>query len=184
MIRQTLLAGLTACVLAGCANSNQNAILDPHYKSGQYQSINQTVALSVVDQRNASPTIFVNKDGSTQQLSTAQLEQKITQLMSEALQTNGAQVSAMGAMKFDVAIHTLKADVEQGTFEHTSTANAALQVFVSKGGSKFNKMYKGQSEFKGPFGFDQAKVEAQLNKLLEQLSARIMSDPELNQFIN
>lgn len=182
VIRLFLLSAALVTV-SGCANRAAEAILDPQYQGGQYHQFNQTVSLQVNDQRANKATLIVSDGEHSQQQLTQGLDSKLTRVFEQGLQRNGAQVSAMGATHIRIAIHDLHAHVEQNTVDHNSTAKIALQVFVQRNGSQFNKMYNGQSQFSGPFGYDQAKVEAQLNKQIEQLVIRIMNDPELNNYM-
>ena len=173
----------TTVLISGCTNRSSQAILDPKYQSGQYTQFNQAVALNIVDQRAKSATISVAHGQNRYLMPTASLDDKIYTVFSQALSANGAQVNTMAGTRMQVSIYSLNASVMQNTVDHMSDAQIALQVFVERNGSQFNKMYNGQSQFRAPFGFDQAKVEAQLNKLIEQLVTRIMNDPELNNYM-
>lgn len=182
--RFSLLAVIAlSTALTGCSNRSAQAILDPFYQSGQFTSYNQSLSLQVIDQRAKAPTISIAQGKNRYLMSTPDLNNKMQKVFTQALQANGAQINTMAGTRMQVAIHTLNATVMQNTVDHYSEAQIALQVFVERNGSQFNKMYNGQSQFRGPFGYDQAKVEAQLNKLIEQLVARIMSDPELNNYM-
>ncbi|MFY8274202.1 YajG family lipoprotein [Pseudoalteromonas sp. SSDWG2] len=169
--------------VSGCANRTTQAILDPKYQSGQYTQFNQSVSLNIIDQRAKSATISVAHGDERFLMPTQGLDSKMFKVFEQALKVNGAQVSALATSQLQVSIHSLNATVTQNTIDHVSEAQIALQVFVNRNGSQFSKMYNGQSQFRGPFGYDQAKVEAQLNKLIEQLVTRIMSDPELNNYM-
>ncbi|WP_462158998.1 YajG family lipoprotein [Pseudoalteromonas sp. GB56] len=170
-------------LVTGCTNRSSQAILDPQYQSGQLTQYNQAVTLQIVDQRAKAATISIAHGDNRFLMPTQNLDNKIYKVFEQALKANGAQVNAMATSHFQVSIHSLNASVMQNTVDHMSEAQIALQVFVERNGSQFNKMYNGQSQFRAPFGYDQAKVEAQLNKLIEQLVARIMNDPELNNYM-
>ena len=58
-----------------------------------------------------------------------------------------------------------------------------LEVKLNKGKRSFNKYYNGSQNNEGPLIFDKAKVEGQLNTLLEQMISRIVNDAELKEFL-
>ncbi|KKN27862.1 hypothetical protein LCGC14_0860090, partial [marine sediment metagenome] len=92
-------------------------------------------------------------------------------------------ISNLASVRFEVDIHALQAVVTEKLVSHTSEAHIELGVRVIRASSNFSKVYRGSANLEGPFSHERAKIEGQLNKLTEQIITRIVSDPELIEFL-
>ena len=104
-------------------------------------------------------------------------------MIDSALSRNGASISNLATTRFEVDIHTLQAVVTEKMLTHTSDAKIELGLRVIRSTSNFSKTYRGNASLEAPLGHDRAKIEGQLNKLIEQLITRMVSDPELLAFL-
>ncbi len=178
-----IIPALLLTLLAGCAAPGNTLILSPRYQGGQVAALNGAINLNVQDARAGDATLLVNKGGKQTTATSPELAAKLNAVIGQAFTSNGMEVSYKAARTLNVTLHHLQAIVSEQTFEHQSEAVIELGVEISDRGRSFNKLYNGKSQFSAPLGHDRAKVEAQLNKLIEQLATRIVSDPELTGFL-
>lgn len=170
-------------ILAGCANQPNQVILNPVYKNGQISVINANLNTSVIDLRGDSSTLKLIESDKTKTFASQGITESIKSILDSALSRNGADISNLSAMRFEVDINALQAVVTETMVSHKSEAKIELGVRVLRASSTFTKVYKGSAKLEGPLSHDRAKIEGQLNKLTEQIITRIVSDPELIEFL-
>jgi uncharacterized lipoprotein len=170
-------------ILAGCANQPNQVILNPVYKNGQISVINNSLSTSVIDLRGDTATLKLIDSDKTKTFASQGITESVKSVLDSALSRNGASISNLATMRFEVDIHALQAIVIEKLMSHTSEANIELGVRVIRATSNFSKVYRGSANLKGPLSHDRAKIEGQLNKLTEQIITRIVSDPELIEFL-
>ena len=180
---KALLSCCTLVVFSGCANQPNQFILNPVYKSGQISSINSSLNTSVIDLRGDSATLKLIESSKTKTIASTGITESVKSALDSALSRNGASISNLAQLRFELDIHTLQAVVTETLMSHTSEAKIEFEVRVIRPTSNFSKRYSGNANLSGPLGHDRAKVEGQLNKLTEQLITRIVSDPELIAFL-
>jgi uncharacterized lipoprotein len=170
-------------ILTGCAQQPNQVILNPVYKQGQISTINSSLNTSVIDLRGDTSTLKLVTSDKTKTFASQGLTNSVKSILDSALNRNGARVSNRATVRFEVDIHALQAIVTEKLLSHSSAASIELGVRVVRSTSSFSKIYTGNAKLDGPLGHDRAKIEGQLNKLTEQIITRIVSDPELIQFL-
>ena len=175
--------GCVLLILGGCANQPSQVILNPVYKSGQISTINSSLSTSVIDLRGDSSTLKLIESDKTKTFASQGLTESVKSVLDSALSRNGASISNLASVRFEVDIHALQAVVTEKLVSHTSEAHIELGVRVIRASSNFSKVYRGSANLEGPFSHERAKIEGQLNKLTEQIITRIVSDPELIEFL-
>ncbi|MBB1280762.1 MULTISPECIES: YajG family lipoprotein [Pseudoalteromonas] len=170
-------------ILGGCANQPSQVILNPVYKNGQISTINSSLSTSVIDLRGDTSTLKLIESDKTKTFASQGITSSIKSVLDSALSRNGASISNLATVRFEVDIHALQAVVTEKLVSHTSEAHIELGVRVIRASSNFSKVYRGSANLEGPFSHEQAKIEGQLNKLTEQVITRIVSDPELIEFL-
>lgn len=169
--------------VSGCAYTTNQMILNPVYKHGQISTINSSINTSVIDLRPDMSTVKLVKSNQTKTLASPGVSQLVKGILDSALSQNGARITNLATVRFEVDIHHLQAYVIEKMLNHTSVASIEFGVRIIAPTRNFSKVYQGTANLAGPFGHDKAKVESQLNKLTEQLITRIVSDPELIAFL-
>ncbi|ATG57457.1 MULTISPECIES: YajG family lipoprotein [Pseudoalteromonas] len=171
------------CILAGCANQPSQVILNPVYQNGQVSTINTSLSTSVIDVRGDTSTLTLVESDKTKTFASQGITESIKSALDSALSRNGASISNLATTRFELDINALQAVVTETLVSHKSEAKIELSVRVIRATSNFTKKYSGNAALEGPLGHDRAKIEGQLNKLTEQMITRIVSDPELIQFL-
>ncbi|MGB5789197.1 MAG: YajG family lipoprotein [Pseudoalteromonas nigrifaciens] len=178
-----LLPWLVFLALPACSNQPNQIILNPVYKSGQISSINSSLSTSVIDLRGDTATLKLIESDKTKTFASHGITASVKSALDSALSRNGASISNLATVRFEVDIHALQAVVTEKLMSHTSAASIEFGVRVIRATSNFSKVYRGNANLAGPLGHDRAKIEGQLNKLTEQIITRIVSDPELIEFL-
>lgn len=176
----TLLAGIT---LTGCQAPSQHVILQPNYTAVNPVVLNQSIAISVADQRQTQTTMTIRKSDSKESLQSLYLAENITPMLEKAFKQVGANVTNASDTQIQLNIKTLHTNVEQSIHKYSATGNVVFELVATKGLDSFSKTFRGNNSQEGPFGYDKATIEAQLNRLLEDVISRIVSDPQVIGFI-
>jgi uncharacterized lipoprotein len=176
-------ASCSLLLLNACSTEPNQVIFNPVYKSGQISNINSSVSTSVIDLRGNSTTLKIIASDQTKTIASQGISESIKSILDSALSRNGASISNLATIRFELDINTLQAVVNEKLMTHTSDSQIAFTVRVVRATSTFSKAYTGKANLEGPLSHDRAKVEGQLNKLTEQIITRIVSDPELIAFL-
>ncbi|TMO05291.1 hypothetical protein CWB60_13505 [Pseudoalteromonas sp. S327] len=178
-----ILACYSMLVFSACSNQPNQVILNPVYKSGQISVISASLSTSVIDLRGDSATLKLVESDKTKTFASQDIVTSVKSVLDSALNRNGASISNLATTRFELDIHALQAQVTEKLMSHTSEAHIELGVRVIRSTSNFSKVYRGSANLEGPLSHDRAKIEGQLNKLTEQIITRIVSDPELIEFL-
>jgi len=165
--------------LSACSNQPNQLILNPVYQGGKVSVINSNLSTSVIDLRGDNVTLKIIESDKTKTLASPGIADSVKSALDSALSRNGANISNLSTIRFELDIHQLQAVVTEKMMTHSSNATIEFGVRVVKNASTFNKNYQGNANLEGPLSHDRAKIEGQLNKLTEQIITRIVSDPEL-----
>lgn len=174
---KTSLSILTFSLLVGCSSAPKEFIFSPNYTLTHQAVLNKQISLSVNDKRNSAITVSVKDDDSTQTFSNNNLVQSITPAIEQALAQIGVKNSA-NSQPLAINIEVLNSNVEQALHKHTVSSQAELEVVIENTQQRFTKRYKGTRQSEAPLGYDKADVEKQVNRLVEELITRIVTDPE------
>ncbi len=182
-LTHTIVTCCALLILAGCAKQSGQVILNPVYKNGQISTIDSSLSTSVIDLRGDTSTLKLIESDKTKTFASQGLTDSVKSVLDSALNRNGASISNLATVRFEVDIHALQAVVTEKLMSHTSEATIELGVRVIRSTSNFSKVYRGSANLEGPLSHERAKIEGQLNKLTEQIITRIVSDPELIEFL-
>ncbi|TMP04311.1 hypothetical protein CWC11_11670 [Pseudoalteromonas sp. S3178] len=182
-LTHTIVTCCALLILAGCAKQPGQVILNPVYKNGQISTINSSLSTSVIDLRGDTSTLKLIESDKTKTFASQGITDSVKSVLDSALNRNGASISNLATVRFEVDIHALQAVVTEKLMSHTSEATIELGVRVIRSTSNFSKVYRGSANLEGPLSHERAKIEGQLNKLTEQIITRIVSDPELIEFL-
>jgi len=100
-------------ILGGCANQPSQVILNPVYKSGQISSINSSLSTSVIDLRGDTSTLKLIGSDKTKTFASQGITSSIKSVLDSALSRNGASISNLASVRFEVDIHALQAVVTE-----------------------------------------------------------------------
>ena len=176
---------LLFCVLAvsACQSLPERIIIAPNYTAAAQLSIANNIDLSVQDNRETPTTLRILKKDDVTKVASNDLEHSLNSALSKALENSGVNINASSQNQMALHIHQLEVIVKQQTLKYRSEGIIELEVKLNKGKRSFNKYYNGSQNSEGPLIFDKAKVEGQLNTLLEQMISRIVNDVELQEFL-
>ena len=139
--------------------------------------INKDVSLLVNDKRNSAITVNINNDDGIHTFKNNDLAQSITPALEQALAQVGVTNSANSQL-LTINIDVLNCTIEQMLYKHTVNSQVELEVVFENSDQRFTKRYKGTRQSEAPLTYDKADVEKQVNRLLEELITRIVTDPE------
>lgn len=174
---------LTLGLMAGCSSTTQQFIFSPNYTQTHQKAAQQDVSLSVNDKRASFTTVTIKNSDGTQALADKYIADSIKPAIEQALAQVGANNSGMGKA-LDVNIQQLNTTIVQQLHKHSTTTKAELEVVIETTEHRFAKRYKGNKQSEAPLGFDKAKVEQQVNRLIEEMITRIVTDPEFITAVN
>jgi len=116
---KALLSCCTLVVFSGCANQPNQLILNPVYKSGQISSINSSLNTSVIDLRGDSATLKLIESSKTKTIASTGITESVKSALDSALSRNGASISNLAQLRFELDIHALQAVVTEKLMSHT-----------------------------------------------------------------
>lgn len=174
---------IASMLLAGCQAPSQHVILQPNYTAVNPIVLSQPIAISVHDQRQSQTTMTIRKSDSKESLQSLYLAENITPMLEKAFTQVGARVVNSSDVQMQLNIKTLHTNIEQSIHKYSATGNVVFELVATKGLDSFSKTFRGNNSQEGPFGYDKATIEAQLNRLLEDVISRIVSDPQVIDFI-
>lgn len=172
--------GLSLSLLAACSSKPQQFIFSPNYTLSHQNVVQKDIALSVNDRRASFTTVTIKNSDGTQALADKYVSNAITPAIKTALEQIGASNSSIGKA-LDINILLLQSTIKQQLHKHSVSSAAELEVVVEDTEHRFTKRYKGNQQSEAPLSYDKANVEKQVNRLIEDIIARIVTDPE---FIN
>ncbi len=174
---------LVTVLLTACQNAPNKIIIQPNYTYPSSNAFIDNMALTVQDIRQNATALRVIETDKTVKIPSNNLEQALAKTLSNALTNNGVNLDPYAATQMQIDIHQLEVIVQQQTFKYRSEGIVELEVKISQGNRNFSKYYNGNQNSEGPLFHDKAKIESQINTLLEQLINRIVNDNELHEFI-
>ncbi len=174
---------LSLATLIGCQSTPQNIILLPNYTVSHAAAFSVPATLTVLDKRNTNTTVTVNYADRQEALPSKQLVPNLTQSFSDAFTRRGSIITAQANHQIEIVLHQLHTGIEQQLHKHASSGTVDIELKMSHAGQTFSKHYTGNHNAEGPFSYDKAKVESQMNRLLENIIDRMMLDPEVIQFL-
>lgn len=174
---------LSCALLSACSSPLRHAILAPSYSGTQFQHLPFAMQVQVNDHRISKFAIKVVDQEPQIYLPDANVPIQVQQAFNSAWQAQGITLSKDAHIALTLNIKMLNARITETYSQHQSIAKTEFEVVVRKGKKTFSKVYSGSAELNGPLRHEQAKIENQLNHLIEQTLTRIVSDSELANFL-
>ncbi|MCL1073697.1 YajG family lipoprotein [Shewanella dokdonensis] len=184
---KSIIAALTiGIMLSACASQGPDKIaLGPESPQVQVQTQQPTpLALSASDLRTVNYVVRFDDEKSPRVIGTMQNMRDLTeQLFRKGFSNAGYQIDPASGTTLEMRLEQLQTDVDESMLGFEAVTNLAFSVQASNSQQTFSKRYSAISRLKGPLNADFATLELDINKLMTKLSAQIISDPELNQFL-
>ena len=185
---KSLFLSLIALVaLSGCASQMPSHIaLNPQVPDIQTQSHSlQSLTLETIDTRPANFIVrFNNGDEAAKLVSPSEAPRRqMDEVFREGLIKAGYQVTPSSMKQIQFQLEQLLTDVNDTTFGYEANSNIVINVIAKNDRDTLTKRYTARNTVTGPFSADFATLELAINKLLDELSSKILTDPELNTFI-
>ncbi|WP_417760362.1 YajG family lipoprotein [Shewanella sp.] len=177
-------------LLMGCAaNSPKTIVLSPDIPHVTTQTANAMtpIALSSQDQRSANYIArYLDGDEVSRYVSPAETPNlTLERVFNQALTQAGYQIDPASNRALAIVVNQAVTDVDESMLGMGYEAKTKLAVTIKAENENrtFSKSYSATSTLKGPMSADFASLELDINKLMTELSSRIINDPELNQFL-
>lgn len=144
-----------------------------------------TLQLTTLDTRSANFIVRFNRDEKAAKLISpavpprAQLETIFNQAFLDAGYTTATQSET----RLELQLSNLLSDVSESSFGYKAEHIITIDLIAQQPLKVLTKTYRAKGTLEGPFSTDVAAIELELNQLLGQLTANIVNDPELNQFL-
>ncbi|MCE9677957.1 YajG family lipoprotein [Shewanella sp. AS1] len=176
-----------ALLLTGCAthapthmalNPQTPAITSPVLKVSP-------LAVEMIDTRSANFVARFNRgDDAAQLVSPSEApRQQLDQVFRLGFTKAGYTIDPSSVQHVEIQLEKLLTDVNESFFGYEATNDIVINVIASNTLKTFTKRYTGHNKVSGPLSPDFATLELAMNVLLDQLTSKIINDPELNQFI-
>lgn len=145
----------------------------------------QTISLETIDARSANFIVRFNHDDEAAKLvSPSEAPRKqMDEVFRQGLTKAGYQLTPNSMNQLQIQIEQLLTDVDSGTFSYQADTNIIINIIAKNNNHTLTKRYTARNSVTGPFSADFATLELAINKLLDELSSKILTDPELNEFI-
>lgn len=178
-----VILSLSLLALAACQSAPSNIIIQPNYTAVGSQLQGKQFDVNVSDVRSSDSALkVISKDGTTT-VPSNNLSLSLQKTLVNALKRHGANTDTQTNTQLELKIHQLEAIVKQETLKYRSESIIELEVIINQGSRRFAKYYNGNQQSEGPLLHDKARIESDLNTLLEQLISRMVTDQELKQFL-
>ena len=183
-----LFISLTAAIaLSGCASQMPSHIaLNPQVPNIESQlQLPEPLAIETIDTRSANFIVrFNNDDQAAKLISPSEAPRKqLDDVFREGFTKAGYQIDPSSTKQIQLQIEQLLTDVDTGTFNYEANSNIIINIIAKNDNHTLTKRYTAKNTVTGPFSADFATLELAINKLLDELSKKIITDPELNEFL-
>ncbi|WP_076541255.1 YajG family lipoprotein [Shewanella sp. UCD-KL21] len=177
----------TSLFLSACASYTPTHIaLNPSVP----QPLNQidqyaTVAVNTIDVRKANFIVRFNKEGEAAELISPSepIRQQLDSVFKQAMTKVGYQVDPAATNSAEFQLDYLLTDVTESTFGFEAKTTLTINVVAKNQTQEFTKIYNAKGLLKGPFSPDYATLELDMNKLIDELTSKIINDAELHHFL-
>ncbi|ATC95655.1 YajG family lipoprotein [Pseudoalteromonas tunicata] len=180
---RAIILAASLLTLAACQNSPSQIIIQPNYTAVGNQLVAKSLNVTVTDARSSQSSLKILTADGTTTLPSNNLQTSLQRSFEAALERHGANTKNPSNTLAELKIHQLEAIVKQQTLKYRSEAIIELELIVTKGQRTFAKYYNGDQHGEGPLLHDKAKIESDLNTLLEQLISRMVTDVEFKEFL-
>ncbi|WOT05963.1 YajG family lipoprotein [Shewanella youngdeokensis] len=181
------LAIASLLLMAGCASQTPSHIaLNPDVPNVTMQTSQLLpLAIETIDTRSANFIVRFNHDDEAARLVSPSEAPRvqIDQIFRSGLTKAGYSVDPSSVNTVQFQLEQLLTDVNEGTFGFEASSLIIINVIAQNRHQSLTKRYRAKGKLTGPFSADFATLELEMNKLLSELTADIINDPELNQFL-
>ncbi|ARD21404.1 YajG family lipoprotein [Shewanella japonica] len=177
----------SALFLTACASHTPTHIaLNPNVPVSEYKIDRfDSVAVSTIDVRKANFIARFNKEGEAAKLVSPSepIRQQLDDVFKKAMRNAGYQVDPAASHTAQFQLDYLLTDVTESTFGFEAKTALTINVVAKNENQEFTKIYNARGMLKGPFSPDFATLELDMNKLIDELTTKIINDAELHQFL-
>ncbi len=178
---------ITAVTLFGCAtNTPTHMALNPQTPAITAKASQETqIAIEMIDTRSANFVARFNQgDDAAKLVSPSETpRQQLDQVFRQGFTNAGYVIDPSSPQHIQIQLEKLLTDVKDSALSYEAENNIIINVIASNKVKTFTKRYTGHNKVSGPFSSNFATLELAMNTLLDQLTSKIINDPELNQFI-
>lgn len=184
-----LIIAFFICVfcLSGCASQDPNYIkLAPKLSSiASHASIDDTLAITTIDLRKANYVVrFDDKKDAAKLISPIIPPRKqLESLFEQGFKDMGYKISKQSRAFLHIDLDTLLTDVHETLFGYQANTNMIINVVAYHDNRTLSKKYHAKNTRTGPMRIGFSTLESDMNKLMGELVVNIVSDKELNQFL-
>lgn len=186
-MKNLFLSLIAAIALSGCTSKMPSHIaLNPQVPiiEAHLQSL-QTLTLETIDTRSANFIVRFNNDDEAAKLvsPSAAPRKQMDEVFREGFTKAGYQITPNSTKQVQIQIEALLTDVDTGIFSYQANSNIVINIIAKNNNHTLTKRYTARNSATGPFSADFSTLELAINTLLDELSSKILTDPELNEFI-
>ncbi len=143
------------------------------------------IAIEMLDTRSANFVARFNQGNDAAKLVSPSEtpRQQLDQVFRQGFTKAGYVIDPSSPQHIQIQLEKLLTDVKDSALSYEAENNIVINVIASNKVKTFTKRYSGQNKVSGPFSSNFATLELAMNTLLNELTSKIINDPELNQFI-
>ncbi|WP_341503127.1 YajG family lipoprotein [Gallaecimonas sp. GXIMD4217] len=168
-------------LLSGCATAPQTTWLDPAKVAVSRAVTTSPVWLRFEDGRS-EPAVLHLPDAKV--TGDARLIARLGDRLRQGLIDKGYVLTPQGGTQLTVTLKRLESRVDAGTFKHEARQLVVLEALASRDGRTLTRTFTSRGQFEAPLGVDVGRLEAELNRVLEQSLGSLVNDPELAAFFH
>ncbi len=178
---------IAALSLGACGSAPEPIVLAPDVPLSR-QQINalSPISLQVIDHRKANYLVEISGSEAEKRLLAPALPPG--RVLRKALTAgfNRANVSVRGQapVTLDFYLDQLLVRAEQSTFDYTAKTSLILKLRGKSATRTFTRDYKISGTMSGAFKLNNAAIERELNSLIDKLTADIINDQGLHEFLS
>ncbi|MCG9697381.1 YajG family lipoprotein [Shewanella sp. Isolate11] len=178
---------ISAVVLCGCATQTPTHMaLNPQTPAITTLAAQATpIAIEMIDTRPANFVARFDQGSDAAKLVSPSEapRQQLDQVFRQGFTKAGYVIDPSSPQHIQIQLEKLLTDVKDAALSYEAKNEIIINVIASNKVRTFTKRYTGHNQVSGPFNSDFATLELAMNNLLNDLTSKIINDPELNQFI-
>lgn len=181
-----LLALLSTSIMTGCSSSPASMIFSPpkvYSMATVYQGQHYDVKVS--DNRTQKHLLkVIDSDGKKSHLpANAKVQDKLLENLSSGFSVQGLRITDAAQASISLSIIQLETVVAQADFKYDAALSVEFKVTIKRGSKTFYKTFTGHTNREGVLQFDIARLEQDLNQLVNTVLGDIFNDDYIRQSI-
>ncbi len=166
-------------LLSACASVPATTWLDPA-PVAITQSITTTAVWLTFTDGRSDDTVMVLENARIS--GDPSLAPRIQNLVRQGFMNKGYVLTPQGSTKLSITLKELESRVDKSTFKHQARQRVVLEAVAERDDHMLTRTFTSRGTFEAPLGVDVGRLEAELNKVLEQGLNNLVNDPELGDF--